>query len=135
MGATKIAHHIFFGVASFLMRDDNAALRIEQRESARHRFVIRETPVAVQFGPAGKTAFDVIERERPLHMSRGLHALPCGQVSVNFATGIAEFGFDSFDLGIKIDIVLARMFLQVLQPSLQFEDRFFEIERLKFGGH
>ena len=131
MGAAEIPHHVFFGVAAFLVRDDNATLRIEHGEPARHRFVIGEMAIAVQLSPAGEATLDIIERKRPLHVPRDLHALPRAQVAVNLAARLAQFSFDRFHFRTKIDIVLARMSLQLLQTPFQFEDRFFKIERLQ----
>src|SRR5207244_7413101 len=37
MGATEIAHHVFLGVAAFLLSNDDTALRIEHGKSAPHR--------------------------------------------------------------------------------------------------
>src|SRR5437763_13727966 len=113
------------------MRDDNTMRGIEHGESARHRLVIRETPVSMKFGPPGETSLDVIERERPLHVTGDLHALPRAKTAVNFAARVAQLRFDRLHFGIKIDIVLARMRLQILKAPFQFEDRFFEIERLQ----
>ena len=73
----------------------------------------------------------IIERERALHMPRNLHALPRREVVVNLAARFADLGFHRFDLGIEIEVVLVGMALQILQPALQFQDRFFEIERMR----
>src|SRR5207253_9621932 len=100
-------------------------------KSARHRIVAGETPVAARSGPAGETPLDIIERERPLHMPRALDALPRAQIPVNLAARVAQLGLDRFYFRTKIDIVLARMRLQLLQTPFQFEDRLFKIERLK----
>ncbi len=83
----------------------------------------------MQLDPAGKTALNVIERKRPLHMPRDLHALPGGQVIVNLAACFANLLLDRLNFGIKIDIVLLGMTFEVLQLPLQFKDRLFEIER------
>src|SRR2546430_9365616 len=76
MAAPKIAHHIFLGVASFLVRDHDATLAAEQGQTTRHCFVIRKPAVAMQFNPTGKTPFDIIQRESPLRMSRDFDTLP-----------------------------------------------------------
>src|SRR6266513_5524981 len=128
MGAPKIAHHVFFRVAPFLMSDNNAALRPTHGKTARHGLVIGKTTITVQFGPVCKTPFDVIEGEWPLHMPRDLDTLAGSQVAVKFAAGLAELCLNCTDRRVKIDIVLVGMSLQILQTPLQFEDRFFEIE-------
>src|SRR5438552_2390741 len=52
-------------------------------------------------------------------------------IPVNLAARVAQLGLDRFYFRTKIDIVLARMRLQLLQTPFQFEDRLFKIERLK----
>ena len=74
--------------------------------SARHRFIVGKTGDRHASRSIGKTALDVIERERPLHMPRDLHPLPRGQVVVNLAAGVANFLLHRLDLGLEIDIVL-----------------------------
>src|SRR5437763_14673839 len=96
MRSTRIAHHIFFSVAAFLVRDDDATPRIEHGKSARHRFVIGEKPIAVQLGPTSETTLYIIKRERPLHMPRDLAALPRPQVAINLTTRVAQLGLDRF---------------------------------------
>ena len=132
MGAPEIAHHVFFRVAPFLVSDNHTALLAKHGKTARHGLVIGKTAITVQFSPVFKTSFDVIEREWPLHMPRDLDTLPGSQVAVNLAAGLAELCLNCTDRRVKIDIVLVGMSLQILQTPLQFEDRFFEIERLQF---
>src|SRR4029077_11846357 len=76
VGATKVAHDIFLGVAAFLVSDDDASMGTEHGQSARHRSIVRKMAVAVQFGPAGEATLDVIEGERALHVPRDLDPLP-----------------------------------------------------------
>src|SRR5260370_12773377 len=87
-----MVRHVFLGVAAFLVGDDDTALGIEHGKSARHRFVVGEMTVAVQFRPTGETALDIIERERPLHVPRNLDALPRAQISVNLAARVPQLG-------------------------------------------
>jgi hypothetical protein len=131
MRAAEVAHHVFLSVAAFLVRDDNATLRTERGQTARHRLVIGEMAVAMQLDPARETALNVIEREGPLHVPRDLHALPCGQAVVNLPPRFANLVLDRFDLGIKIDIVFVGMLFEVLQLTLQLKDRLFKIERVR----
>ena len=86
----------------------------------------------MQFGPTRETTFDVIERERALHMSRDLDPLPRAQVAINLASGFAELRFDRFDFRIEIDVMLAGMLFQILQTPFELKDRLFKIERLQF---
>ena len=130
MRAAEVAFHILFRVATFLMRDDDASMRTDFRQTARHRFVIAEKPVAMQFDPFGETARNIIERERALRMPRNLHTLPRGEVVVDLAARFANLVFHRLDFRIEIEIVFVGMILQILKTPLQLEDRLFEIKRL-----
>ena len=105
-------------------------MRTEFRQAARHRLVIAENAVAVQFDPIGEAACDVIQRKRTLDVARELDPLPGGEVLVNLAPGLADFVFHRLDFRIEIEPVLVGMILQVLEPALQLEDRLFEIQWL-----
>src|SRR2546430_12978650 len=130
MRAPEIAHDVFCRVAYFVVSDNHTALRAEHGEAAWHGSVIGKTAVAVQFNPICKTSFDVIERERPLHMARDLDTLPGSQGAVNLASRFAKLCLHYLNGRIKIDIVLIRVIFQILQPPFQFKDRFFKIEWL-----
>jgi hypothetical protein len=132
VGATKIPHHIFLGVASFLVGDDDAMLPAEHGQPARHCFVIRKPPVAMQFDPIRETPVDVIQSERPLNMSRDLDTLPGCKIAVNPAPCFAKLCLQFFYRWIKIDVVLVGVILQILQSPFQVEDRSFKIQRLPF---
>ena len=56
VSATEIAFHVFFCVPAFLLGDDDAVLGAEFGQTARHRLVIAENAVAVQFRPFSETA-------------------------------------------------------------------------------
>ncbi len=86
----------------------------------------------MQFDPFGEAAPDVIERERALHVTSNLHALPGGQVVVNLPAGLADLLLHGLDLGLEVDLVFVRMILQILEAALQFQNRLFKIERLNF---
>src|SRR6266478_8845721 len=134
MRAAEITQHVLFRVAPFLMSDNDATLRAECGQTTRHGSIIRKSAIAMQLHPICKTAFNVIQSERPLHMPCDLDALPCRQVAINLAARFAKLCFQLFDGRIKIDIVLVGVILQVLQSPFQFKDRFFKIKRLPFHG-
>src|SRR5207247_5889473 len=127
MRAGQFPHFVFLGVASFLVSDNHAALPAEHGEAAWHGSVIGKTAVAVQFSPICETSFDVIERERPLHMPRDLNTLPGGKVAVNLASRVAPLCLYCLNPAIKIDIVLIRVIFQILQSPFQFKDWFLKI--------
>ena len=132
--AAEIPLHIFLRVAAFLVGDDDTAMVPELRQAARHRFVIAEDTVAVQFDPIGEATLDIIERERAPNVPRQLHALPGGEVVVNRAARFADLVFHRLDFGIEIELVFVGMVLQILEPPLQLEDRFFKIQGMGFHG-
>jgi hypothetical protein len=132
MAAAKIPHHIFLRIAPFLVSDDDATLAAEHRQTTRHRFVIGKTAVAMQFKPIGETSFEVIQSERPLHMSRDLDTLPGREIPIDPASRFAKLCLQFFYRGVKIDIVFVGMIRQILQPPFQFKDRSFKIQRLPF---
>ena len=91
ISTTKIALHVFLGVASLLLRDDDTAMRTKPGQAARHRLIVAKDSIAMQLHPLGETAPDVIERKWALHMPGDLDALPRGQVVVNLPSGFANF--------------------------------------------
>src|SRR5947207_15621425 len=106
MGAPKIAHHVFFRVAPFLVSDNHTAPLAEHGKTARHGLVIGKTAITVQFSPVFKTPFDVIEREWPLHMPRDLDTLPGSQITVNLAAGLSEVVLNCTDRRIQMHLVV-----------------------------
>jgi len=66
-------------------------------------------------------------------MTRKLDPLPSGQVLVDFTPGGIDFCLHDFDLGIEVNIVTIRVLADLFQPSLQLQNRFFEIQWMK--GH
>ena len=88
--------------------------------------------IPMQFNPIAEAAFDVIQSERALHVPRDLHTLPGRQVIVNFAPRGRDLRLHRFHLGIEIDFMFVGMFPDFLKSALQFEDRLFKIERVRF---
>src|SRR5467141_2757393 len=111
MGAAKIAHHIFLRVASFLVSDDDAALRAQHGYTTGHRFVVRKSAIAVQLNPIRKAPFDVLHSNRPLRVSRDLDSLPSRQIAISSASRFAKLCFELFYGGIEIDVMLVGMIL------------------------
>src|SRR5207237_2169810 len=109
------------------MGNDDAALRAEHGQSARHGFIIGEETIAVQFDPVSKTALDIIERKWPLHVSGNLHSLPRSQVTVDLSAGLINLRFNRLDRRFKIDVVLVGKGLPILKANFQMHDLFFEM--------
>src|SRR2546430_957552 len=76
MGATEIAHHIFFCVAALLMGDDDTTLRAKCGQAARHGSIVGKAAISMQLNPIRKAPFDVVHGEGPLRVPRDLHPLP-----------------------------------------------------------
>jgi hypothetical protein len=110
--------------------NDHAVPLSDFGQTAGHRAVVTEDAIAMQLNPFGEAAPDVIEREGALRMARDLHALPGGQVVVNFAAGFANLVLHRVDFGLEVDLMFIGMIFQILQAALQFQDRFFELKRL-----
>src|SRR5205823_8371673 len=91
MGATEIAHHIFFCVAAFLMSDDDTTLRPECGQAARHGSIVGKAAISMQLNPIRKAPFDVVHGERPLRMPRDLHPLPRSELAINFPSRFTKF--------------------------------------------
>src|SRR5436190_24402902 len=68
MRATEVAHHVLLRVPPFLVRDHDATMRTEFRETARHCLVVAKDAVAVELDPIGETTRNVIEREGAMNM-------------------------------------------------------------------
>src|SRR3954447_7908480 len=88
----------------------------------------------MQLHPIGETTLDVIESERTLYVPCNLHPLPRGQIFVNFPASRVNLGLHRFHFGIDVDFVSVGMLADLLEPALEFQDRLFEIERLKSHG-
>src|SRR5438105_13664984 len=90
MGATEIAHHIFFCVATLLVSDNDAALRAKCGQTARHRSIVGEAAISMQFNPICKAPFDVVHGERALRVLRHLHTPPRSELAGNFSSGVTK---------------------------------------------
>src|SRR3954467_12742765 len=90
MRAAEVAHHVLLCVPPFLVRDHDATMRTEFRETARHRLVVAKDAIAVELDPIGETTGDVIEREGAMNMTRQLDALPRREVVVNLPARLAD---------------------------------------------
>src|SRR5260221_13271236 len=67
-------------------------------------------------------------------MPRDLHALPGGKILVNGAFGFLDLVFHAADFVVEVDVVGARVLLQVGQLLLELGDGFFKIKRRGFHG-
>ena len=105
MGATEIAHHIFFCVATLLVSDNDAVLRAECGQTARHGAIVGKAAIPVQLNPICKASFDVVHGEGALRMSSDLHPLPRGELAINFPSRFTKFFLNGLNSRIKIDIM------------------------------
>src|SRR5262245_57151812 len=111
MGAPEIAHHVLFGVAPFLVSDNDATLAAEHRHTAWHCAIVGKAAIAVQFDPVRETALDVIKSERPLIVPGDLDPLPCRQIVINVAARFPKFYLKFFHRRAQIDVMLFGMTL------------------------
>src|SRR5690606_18008123 len=84
MRHAEVAAQVLLHVAALLMAHHHHGPPVEPRPPAYDRFVIAVVAVAVQLDEVGERAIDVVERERPLRVTRELHALHRRQVAVRF---------------------------------------------------
>src|SRR5205809_7381202 len=105
MGATEIAHHIFFCVAALLMGDDDTTLRAKCGQAARHGSIVGKAAISMQLNPIRKTPVDVVQGEGPLRMPRDLHPLPRSELAIDFPSCFTKFSLKGLNSGIKVDIV------------------------------
>src|SRR5260370_15141247 len=76
MRTAKIAADILFRITAFLVRDDHAMVVSDHCESSRHRFIITEKPIAMQFNELRKCETQIIECEWTGGMPCDLYFLP-----------------------------------------------------------
>ncbi len=128
MRAAEIALQVFLGVTPFLMADDHGAVPPNLRETAGHGRVVAMQPIAVQLDEAGEGELDVILRKRARRMPRDLHPLPRREILVDGLLGRRDFLLHAPHFGVEIDILRARMTLQIGQLLLQLDDRLFKFQ-------
>src|SRR5205823_8559432 len=105
MGATEIAHNIFFCVSALLMGDDDTTLRAKSGQAARHGSIVGKAAISVQLNPIRKAPFDVVHVEGPLRVPRDLHPLLRSEIAINFPSCFTKFSLKGLNSGIKVDIV------------------------------
>src|SRR5205809_3978574 len=111
MGATEIAHHIFFCVAALLMGDDDTTLRAKCGQAARHGSIVGKAAISMQLNPIRKAPFDVVHGEGPLRVPRGLQPLPRSELGITFPSCFPKFSLEGLNSGITVDIVRAEAIL------------------------
>ena len=134
MGAAEVAEDVFLRVAPFLIRDHGDGPAVDLGQTAGHGGVVAEEAVAVQFGEILEAEGKVVQGERAGRVPSDLHALPSGQVLVDFLPHAADFLFDLPDLRVDTEVRAIGLFTQPLQLLFQLGDGFFEIQRLDFHG-
>ncbi len=119
VGAAEIALDVFLHVAPFLVGDDHATQAIERRQAGRHRTVVTEVPVSVQFNEIAEAQPQIIQGVRSLWMARDFHTIPCAEVGVNLLLGLGEVCGDAAHLGVEIDVLPMQVALEVVQFSFR----------------
>ena len=67
-------------------------------------------------------------------MAGDLHALPGGQLAVDLLARELDFRFEPLHLGVEIQIVLARVALELAEFRLELDEGFLEFQRLQIDG-
>ena len=84
----EVPEDLLLRVASFLVPHHTYRLLAVLGEARDDRVIVGKPAIAVEFIPAGEQPLDVIERVRPVRMSRDKDPLPRGEVRVELAADL-----------------------------------------------
>ena len=97
--------------------------------------IVAKSAVAVQLDEVGEDELDELGRERPLHVSRDLHALPGREAVIDLVAQLDELLLERRDLFRDAHLLVARQPLELLDLALELDDRLLEVEGLAGGRH
>jgi hypothetical protein len=123
----EVALDLAFGVAAFLVADDDDAAAIDARDAADDRRVVRVGAIAREFVEFLADDADVVERVRPRRMARQLRHLPRREVAEDLGGLHAQLALQRGDLVVDVERVAATGAAQFLELGFQIGDRLFEI--------
>jgi hypothetical protein len=112
--------------------DDDASLAAEPGEATDDRGIVREPAVAVQLLEPGKEIVDVVERVRPLRVTRDERDLPRGQLAVDVAGQCLALLLQARDFLGDVDRRIVLHEAQLLDLRFQLGDRLLEFEKCRF---
>ena len=128
MRAAEVALDVFLHVAPLLVRHHHAANAVERCQTAGHRTVIAEKPIAMQFNEIAEAQPQIIQGVRSLWMTRDFHTIPRTQIGVNLLFGRGQVRGDPPHFGVEIDRLAVQVPLEIVQLLFEFEDRLLKIQ-------
>jgi hypothetical protein len=123
---------LLLGVAAFLMPDHHARFAVEPREAADDGGIVGESTVAVQLFEAFENAVRVVERVRPLRMTRDLRDLPRAELAVDVAGEGLTFFLEPRDLLGNVDGRIVLDEAQLFDLGFELRHGLLEIEEGRF---
>ena len=113
------------------MADDDDGLVVEPGQSADQRVVVGIHAIAVQLLEIGEALVDVVERVRPLRMTRELSNLPRRQVGEDAARQRFALVPQARDLLADVELGVVPDELQCVDPRFELCDRLFKSRNFK----
>jgi hypothetical protein len=130
MGTAEIAENILLHIATLLLADDHAAVASDTAYTCRHRLVVAEKAVAVEFHEVGHAGIHIIQKIRTRGVAGDLDALPGCQVAVEclaFLIEILAGGDQQWILG-------AALLSEIGHAAFEIGNREFKVEGLDIHG-
>src|SRR5687768_11136910 len=123
------------GITAALLTHHHDGLAIEARPTANDRRVVPVSAVAMQLDEVGENELNQLGRERSLHVSRDLYALPRAQVVVYLVAKLGQLLLEWSDLLHNAELLVAGKTLELVNLPLQLDDRLLEIQGLAGSRH
>ena len=128
----EVAADFFFGVAAFLVADDDDALAVKARQPADDGVVVGEMAVAVQLLEIGAQRGNIVESVGTLRVARNLRNLRGREFAENGFGQIAAFFLQTGDFVGNIDRRIVLYQAQFFDFFCQFGNRLFKVEKNGF---
>src|ERR1700736_5222545 len=103
MRTAKIAADILFRITAFLVRNDHAMVVSNLCETSRHRFIISEKPITMQFNELRKGETQIIKCKWTGGMPCDLYFLPSRKVAVDLLPRVFNLLFHRSNFRIEVD--------------------------------
>ena len=127
MRHAEIALDVFLGGTAFLLANKHHLPAAHGRETANHRLVVLEAPVAVQLLEILAGKGNVIQRVGALGMPGDLDDLIRRQLGIDFGAERVSLFDQAFDLGGSVNLDFKGIALQLLDILLELDYRLFKI--------
>ena len=128
VGHAEVALEVFLGVAALLVADHHDRHAGQPGPAADDRGVVHVEPVAVQLDEVGEDGAEIVEGVRPAGVAGHHDPLERRQVSVDVRPERLQLALQPFELPINIDLPLRPDTLEVVDLTLQLEERLLEVQ-------